>query len=77
MKKHPNKDIRAAISYAVSCGWRPVEAGNSSHAYCRLKCRLLHGEHQMSVWSTPKSAQQHARQIIRKVNECIVKGPYL
>lgn len=24
----------------------------------------------MSVWSTPKNAENHAKQIIRKVDEC-------
>ncbi|GEM_PF-1191613 len=35
MKKHPNKDIRTAINYVISCDWRQTETGNSSHAFCR------------------------------------------
>jgi hypothetical protein len=73
MKKHPNKDIRDAIDYAIQCGWRQIETGKSSHAFCRLKCRLFHAEHQMSIWSTPKSPHQHALQIRRKVNQCIIE----
>lgn len=67
---HPNKDIRKAIEYALENGWEIVKTGKSSHAICRLRCLAGHAEHQMSVWSTPKSAENHARQIRRKVDEC-------
>jgi hypothetical protein len=73
MIKHPNKDIREAIKYAISKGWKQVETGKSSHAFCRLKCGKLHSEHQMSVWSTPKSTHQHALQIRRKVAQCLLE----
>lgn len=67
MKYHPNKEINQAIQYALDNGWHVVTAGKSSHAHCRLRCDFGHGEHQMSVWSTPKNP---AKQIICKVNEC-------
>lgn len=70
MKHHPNKAISQAIAYALEHGWHIVPSGKSAHAYCRLRCNFGHSEHQMSVWSTPKNAENHAKQIIRKVNEC-------
>lgn len=73
-KEHPNKEIRKAIQYAVSKGWHIVKSGKSSHAFCRLRCDFGHGEHQMSVWSTPKNPENHAKQIIRKVDECQGEG---
>jgi len=73
MKKHPNKHIQAAIGYALSRGWTWVSPGDSAHCFCKLRCgnpKDEHRHHQMSVWSTPKSAENHARQIRRKVDQC-------
>ena len=70
MDKHPNKHIRSAIEFAEQHGWQVIKAGKSTHAFCRLRCTKGHSEHQMSVWSTPKSPENHAKQIIRKVKEC-------
>ena len=70
MKKHPNKHINEAIEYAVKNGWDVVETGNSGHAFCRLKCNKGHSEHQMSVWSTPRSPENHAKQIKAKIKQC-------
>lgn len=71
MAKHPNKHIQSAIHYAERHGWQRISSGKSSHCFCRLRCLKGHAEHQMSVWSTPKSPENHAKQIIRKVNECL------
>ncbi len=70
--KHPNKDIEAALKYAEENDWRYQSSGKSSHAWGKMLypeksregCRL-------SVWSTPKSPVNHARQIIKKVDQCI------
>ncbi|ASB76831.1 TPA: hypothetical protein ACG0AS_002929 [Enterobacter hormaechei subsp. hoffmannii] len=73
MKTHPNKHIQAAIEYAVTQGWVWVPPGDSAHCFCKLRCGNPEGEHrdhQMSVWSTPKSAENHAKQIIRMVKRC-------
>ena len=71
MKKHPNKHIRAAIEFALDNDWQVVSAGKSAHAFCRLRCMQGHTEHQMSVWSTPKNPELHAKQIMRKIKECL------
>ncbi|MBP3194105.1 MAG: hypothetical protein J6M05_00340 [Cardiobacteriaceae bacterium] len=71
MKKHPNKHIRDAIEFALQNGWEIVPAGKSAHAFCRLRCVKKHTEHQMSVWSTPRNPELHAKQILRKIKECL------
>jgi len=73
--KHPKKEIETALSHAEAHGWR-IEVGDS-HAwekmYCPYKntdCRC--GEFCISsIWSTPKNAGNHARQIKRVVNHCV------
>lgn len=70
-KKHPNKEIEAAICFAESKDWRYKKTGDSAHAWCRLHCPLKTREGcAMSVWSTPKVPERHARQIIRNVKQC-------
>ncbi|MGR3969295.1 ribulose bisphosphate carboxylase small subunit [Shewanella sp. 1180_01] len=71
MAEHTNKEINAAIQYAIENGWK----FNSSkgHPFGRLRCGSSdeeHKTHQMSVWSTPKNPENHAKQIIRKVDSC-------
>lgn len=71
IKKHPKKEIQEAIEYAVANGWRIIETGKSSHAFCRLYCPAKNREGcSMSVNSTPRNTQTHAKQILRKVDNC-------
>ena len=68
---HPNKEIEAAIRYAESKGWRFKSAGKSAHAWRRLFCRQADQSGcQMSVWSTPKHAEDFAKQVRRKADKC-------
>ena len=70
-KRHPNKEIRLAIGYALTSGWRIIDAGHSSHAWGRLYCKEESREGcKMSIWSTPKDPVKHAEQICRNVNKC-------
>ena len=72
-KKHPNKDIEAAIHYAETTGWRYKKAGNSAHAWGRLLCPFESREGcALSVWSTPNNPWAHAEQIKRRVKQ----GPH-
>jgi hypothetical protein len=67
--RHPDKHIENAIKHAESLGWR-VEMSNG-HAFCRIFCPLDSQEgHIVSVWSTPKVLENHARHIRRKVDSC-------
>lgn len=71
MKAHPNKHIHAAIEYAISKGWHFVGGGSSSHCFGRIRCGIpAHQEHMMSIWSTPRNPENHAAQIVRRVEPC-------
>ena len=76
-KKHPDKDIEAAVAYAESKKWTFKETGKSAHAWGILKCPnnkkdCRCGEFCISsIWSTPKNPKNHAKQIIRIVDNCI------
>ena len=64
---HPDKDIEAAVSYAEAKGWHYVPS--SGHAWGRLFCPGgQRGDCKLSVWSTPRNAFAHARDIRRRVN---------
>jgi len=73
-KKHPKPEFDEALRYAEQHGWQ-VKVGGS-HAWGRMyypyndqDCRC--GEFCIaSVWSTPRSAMNHARQIRREVDNC-------
>ena len=73
-KKHPKKEIEAALQYAESKDWR-IEVGGS-HAWGKLYCpfndgECRHGQHCLScIWSTPKNASYHARHIRQIVDHC-------
>jgi len=73
-KKHPKSEVHDAIKYATSKGWR-IEVGGS-HAWGRMYCPYNSEECRCgefcitSIWSTPKNAGNHARQIRRAVDNC-------
>ena len=77
-KKHPNKEIRDAIDYAVSHGWKVDPAsGSHSHSWGTIKCpygkdpNCRCGNHCItSIWKTPRSPSNHARQLKRIVDHC-------
>jgi hypothetical protein len=67
--RRPNKHVEAVVRHAESLGWS-VQISNG-HAWGRLFCS--HGARQgciISVWSTPRSPKNHARQIRREVDRC-------
>lgn len=71
MEKHPNKEIQKAIAYAVDKNWRLENTGKSAHAWGRLKCpEASRAGCIISIWSTPRVAEYHAKQIIRAVDKC-------
>lgn len=71
IRKHPNKEIQAAIDFAISKGWRIIKAGSSAHAFCRIYCPENNRNGcKLSIYSTPRSAKNHARLIVRRVNDC-------
>jgi len=70
-RRHPNKEIEAAVAYAESKGWRYVKAGKSAHVWCRLYCEFADREGcRVSVNSTPRSPHNHASKIVKAVDGC-------
>ena len=70
-KKHPNKAIEDAIRFAEEKGWRYQKTGNSAHAWGRMLCPLKSSEGcAMSIWSTPRDGEIHAKQIKRRIEHC-------
>ncbi|VAX38729.1 hypothetical protein MNBD_PLANCTO02-1390 [hydrothermal vent metagenome] len=69
MPRHPNKHIQKSIQYAKSLGWRFKLS--DGHAWGRLLCpeKSLAGCI-ISVWSTPRNSENHARQLVRKIKNC-------
>jgi len=76
--KHPKKEVEQALRHAELLGWR-VEPGGS-HAWGRMYCPRNVSECRCgefcitSIWSTPKSAGNHARQLRRVVDNCVFRG---
>ncbi len=67
--RHPNKHIEEAVSYAESLHWRVEVSGG--HAWWRLYCPERSPEGCIvSVWSSPKKPENHARHIRRAVDLC-------
>jgi len=69
--KHPKKEVEEEN------GWR-IEVGGS-HASGRMYCPYNDPECRCgescitSIWSTPKNAGNHARQLKRVVDNCVVR----
>lgn len=52
-----------------------MTAGSSAHSFAKLRCGIPdHTDHVMSIWSTPKAPENHAKQIIRVVDKCSPLG---
>lgn len=73
-RRHGNKEIEAALTYAEAYGWR-IEMARG-HAWGRLYCPWKDEDCRcgefciVSVWSTPRNAAAHAKQIRRVVDYC-------
>ena len=76
--RHPDKEIEAALRTLEATGWTVQNAkGRSSHAWgfalCPANARNLCRSGQfcrMSVWSTPRNPQAHARMLVSKAAGC-------
>ncbi len=67
--RHPNKEIERALEYAESHGW--AVRISDGHAWGRILCPYHTVEGcQISIWSTPKVPEHHARRIIKIVERC-------
>ena len=67
--RHTSKEIEAAVAYAESKGWTLIPA--KGHAWGILRCpRARRDGCSMSVYSAPRSAENHADDIRRFVDRC-------
>ena len=73
-KNHSKSEIENALRYAEAHGWKVKSGG--SHAWGKIYCPYNNNECRCgefcisSIWSTPKNAGTHARQIKRVVDNC-------
>jgi hypothetical protein len=76
-KIHPKTAIEAALRHAEQKGWTVEPSNSHAHAWGRIKCPYNDkdcrcGEFCISsVWGTPKSPENHAKQICRVVDHCV------
>lgn len=69
--RHPDKDIEKVLRQAESLGWRVEKTAGRGHAWGRVYCPLQSRDGcKMSIWSTPRNAGNHARQVLSKVDAC-------
>ena len=77
-KKHSKKEVEEALGYAEELGWK-VEVGGG-HAWGKIYCPYNDKECRCgefcisSIWSTPKNAVNHAKQIKRVVDNCTARN---
>jgi len=68
--RHPKPSVEKAIQYAEKLGWR-VKISKRGHAWGKLLCPLASRMGCIiTVWSTPKNEDNHARHIQNKVDSC-------
>ena len=80
-RRHPNKDIEAALAELEAVGWTVQSArGRNAHAWGRALCPANAGGLcrngvfcQMSVWSTPKNPSAHAKALVSKAAGCVMR----
>jgi len=76
-KRHPDRTIEEALAYAESQGWRVEGLGPRAHGWGKMYCPhndpgCRCGEFCITViWGTPRSPENHARQIKRVVDGCL------
>lgn len=73
-QRHPKPDVESALAHAEQHGWRIAVGG--SHAWGKMYCprndtNCRCGEFCItSIWSTPRDAGTHGRQLRRVVDRC-------
>lgn len=67
--RHPKPAVEKAVQYAEQLGWRVVIS--NGHAWGRLLCPFSTRDGCIvSVWSTPRNPENHARHIRKVVDGC-------
>ncbi len=66
-RRHPNKDVEAALRAAESAGWT-VEEVHHGHRWGIVRCPA--GEHAVVVWSTPRDPGTLGKRVRDQVAAC-------
>jgi len=68
--RHPKEDVDAALAAAEEAGWTVIPT-SSGHRWGVMRCgEASRSGCQISIWSTPRSPDTHAKQIRRALNRC-------
>lgn len=69
--RHPKKEVEGALQEAESVGWM-VASTRSGHRWGVMRCGAASkaSECRVSIWSTPRNAGNHARQLRRFIARC-------
>jgi hypothetical protein len=67
--RHPKKEVEESLEFAESHGWT-VESPRPGHPWGRATCSRVGHDCLVWIWSTPKVAGNHAKQIRRAVYRC-------
>ena len=76
---HPIREIEAALLELERIGWKVEKAkGRSAHSWGFAMCPANARKEcrggvfcRMSVWSTPRSPERHARNLLRQAQGCV------
>lgn len=78
-RRHPNKEIEAAVRHAEGHGWICILNSGSGYAWGKLRCPYNDKQCRCgsfcskSVWSTPKVPEDMADSIKRTVEGCVCR----
>lgn len=68
--RHPKKEVEAALAELEDAGWAVVPTA-SGHRWGVARCAESgRSGCQVSIWSTPRSPDNHARQLWRALDRC-------
>jgi acetolactate synthase regulatory subunit len=76
-RRHSDPHIEKALRYAERRGWRVVSLSARAHGWGKMYCPhndsdCRCGEFCITVvWGTPRSPENHARQLRRVVDGCV------
>lgn len=69
-RRHPRKEVEATLDEAEQAGWRVLPTA-SGHRWGVLRRPEATREGcQASIWSTPRNAENHAKQLRRVIDRC-------
>jgi len=68
-ERHPSKEIERALGYAREHGWAVIKStGGCAHAWGVMRC--LGDCPQVSIYSTPRVPENHAKALRRAIDRC-------